>query len=713
MSRERLLLRWDPSEWRASASLAAPHIFPHLDVAGFWEPNLIRTFEADGPDVIDLLRDLLSREPSGIDLEEWELLHSQAEPWARRTRARLNRALFNPAMRITVHERDAFEPTGPRKPAIPGTEGWWPRITSAKQRAKLLLESDRWNNEAASFILSCGDLLPVNEDLANSSAPRELAKHLCGGRRTSTLKARVREARKLQTWLMTTYGTPWITRVVQLLDYVCERAREPCSASVPKSIISCVDFVESVGGIKEVDRHSYHPTVVSVFKDITIELKSSRPLVEKRKAPQTLLAMIIGLEDLVANVGLSNYVRVAAWTRLLRVWMSLRFSDTLHMPPAMAIYDCGVLTVSITRTKTTGPGKKVGLLKAYVGPGAWIHCRNWLHLGWIIFVSMGAPSRLCWLPKPSRDLRSFTEDPPSYMDSCGISRKLFGLMKCFKFDPILEAECDAFFPVIDGDGEPQCLLMPGVQAFWMEHSDRAVLPGWTHLFEFNKETRDMLGRWSPQNSDEYLRVAKTSNLRTQAAVAERVRSGVHFADLGEDEALYKLGSFMEERGFTEGEIFLQKKLLRLPFYALADPSQRAGDIELILDPLLAVNPEVISDVEMLDTGVTPEEGEVPPDTWVLRLEKGGRSRTLHKVGWCWRIPGIHYASFETLSLEEAMEFCRFEEDDRTASSASDAKMLPGTHTRVCKNCFPKGGRPEFGHEDPEETCSGTSGDDSP
>ena len=710
---ERLLLRWDPTEWKASAASAAPHIYLHLETAGFWDPSLIRTYEAEGPEVIDLLRDLLSREPSAIDLAEWEVLHSTADPWARRSRARLGRALTNPAMRITVHEREAFEPIGSRRPAVPGTEGWWPRITSAKQRSKLLEESDHWNNEAAAFILSCKDLLPVNAELENSSAPKELARHLCGGRRTSTLKARVREARKLQNWLMTTYGTPWISRIVQLLDYICERAREPCAASVPKSILACVDFVESVGGIQEANRSSYHPTVVSVFKDITIELKCSKPLVEKRKAPQTLLAMIIGLEDLVTSVKLSNYVRVAAWTRLLRIWMSLRFSDTLHMPPSKAVYDCGVLTVTITRTKTTGPGKKIEVLKAYIGPGVWIHCSEWLHQGWMIFVSMGASSRLCWLPKPSRDLQSFTEDPPTYMDSCGISRKLFGLMKCFKYEPAFALENDAFVPVIDGDGEPLQLLMPGVQAFWMEHSDRAVLPGWTHLLEYNKETRDMLGRWSPQNSDEYLRVAKTSNLRTQTAVAAKVRGGLNFADLGEDEALYRLGSFMEERGFTEDEIAFQKKLLRMPFYALADPAPKPVDIAQILDPLLAPEVEDLSDVEMPDALSAPEEGGVPQDTWVLRLEKGGRSRTLHKVGWCWRTPGIHYASFETLSLEEAMEFCRLEEDVGTAASASNAKALPASRTRVCKNCFPKGGRSDMGHEDPEETCSGTSGDDSP
>ena len=115
--------------------------------------------------------------------------------------------------------------------------------------------------------------------------------------------------------------------------------------SAPKSFISCVYFVESVGGIEEADRHSYRPTVVPAFKDSTIVLKGGKPLAEKRKAPQTLLAIIIGLEDLVINMEL--LCRSGCMGQPLRVWRSLRFSGTRHGPPTRAIYDCGIPTVSI------------------------------------------------------------------------------------------------------------------------------------------------------------------------------------------------------------------------------------------------------------------------------------------------------------------------------------------------------------------------------
>ena len=58
------------------------------------------------------------------------------------------------------------------------------------------------------------------------------------------------------------------------------------------------------------------------------------------------------------------------------------------------------------------------------------------------------------------------------------------------------------------------------------------------------------------------------------------------------------------------EISLQTKLLRLPFYALADPIRMSVYIGPILDPSLAVNLEVTSDVELLDAGAAPKEGEV-------------------------------------------------------------------------------------------------------
>ena len=55
--------------------------------------------------------------------------------------------------------------------------------------------------------------------------------------------------------------------------------------------------------------------------------------------------------------------------------------------------------------------------------------------------------------------------------------------------------------------------------------------------------------------------------------------------------------------------------------------------------------------------------------WVVSLA-GGSKKTLHKIGSCWRQPGIHYKRFEV--VEEA-----------------ELKTM-GLYGRVCKDCFPSG-----------------------
>jgi hypothetical protein len=48
---------------------------------------------------------------------------------------------------------------------------------------------------------------------------------------------------------------------------------------------------------------------------------------------------------------------------------------------------------------------------------------------------------------------------------------------------------------------------------------------------------------------------------------------------------------------------------------------------------------------------------------------GNKLRTLHRVGKCWRVPGVHYQIFETIS----------EADARSGAA----------YKRTCKDCFRK------------------------
>ena len=70
----------------------------------------------------------------------------------------------------------------------------------------------------------------------------------------------------------------------------------------------------------------------------------------------------------------------------------------------------------------------------------------------------------------------------------------------------------------------------------------------------------------------------------------------------------------------------------------------------------------------------PAPVQLSMGVWVVSLTKGGTAKTLHKIGACWRKPGLHYQRFVTLDEEEV----------------SGSAGLPCPYNKVCLECFPSG-----------------------
>ena len=76
------------------------------------------------------------------------------------------------------------------------------------------------------------------------------------------------------------------------------------------------------------------------------------------------------------------------------------------------------------------------------------------------------------------------------------------------------------------------------------------------------------------------------------------------------------------------------------------------------------NPEVIDPVEFDVMEPLLGYRQLDVGRKVVSLSKGNKSRTLHVVGNCWRIPGIHYSNYEF-----------WDEGER------------GAYHALCKDCF--------------------------
>ena len=370
------------------------------------------------------------------------------------------------------------------------------------------------------------------------------------------------------------------------------------------------------------------------------------------------------------------------------------------MPPHDAEFENGILTVVIIQTKTTGVGKKVEKLKAWVSTEAWLAERYWLSIGWYLFSDMNWGMRDFWLPAASKDLEGFQDRPQEYSEAASSGRALLTEAKVIVYDYSESPPIATTLEKRENDGLKYPLLLKGMSGFWTLHGDRATLNSWASCLDYSMEARQMLGRWSPSGSDEYVRTARRIVLQTQKEISAKIREGCTPQELGEDELYEDMAKYMRSHGALPAHILLQRQQLEMAFtciYGSMSDRKSVADLEDIADFDFGNDPELAEHGEpeqgalengppqLLDAPVLPGEDSDPEEvpqvaildgTWVISQNLAGKSRTLHRVGagTCWRIPGIHYKYFEVLG-----------EDISEQPEVEIMKLFD----QPCKDCFPK------------------------
>lgn len=680
---------FDYERWNAKIHEVAPLLESWLLKDKLQSPGFLASFlDFSGDERRDALKSLRGRVPTINEAVEWNSVIESSIPFAQGQRSRTLQALNDPSKR-------ALPSTSPAAPLDTieilrgfqhrrGEDGWVPRASKKAPAIPKPLEREKWVRAAVEIVLSSG--MPLVARLQDSGNQDGLLLRLCGGLRATTIKRMVQVMRKLVSWLGSSFGVCWPENVMQVLDYIVELAREPCAPGVPGMVQTSLRFFERMGGTDISLRMADDSTLASVIKDIVVDLKTARGVRERKKSPPILLAMLIALEFAVTCLAFPIYLRLHSWTRCIRVWASLRWSDLANMPPRLARFGSLGLSTVITQTKTTGPGKRVEVLHAHVSLEAWVMDCNWLTVGWRLFESFGLEGRDFWMPLPTADLdaMSLPWREPSFMDTSALSRLLFGKLLVFQASSRVNGESKYSGWIQEGGPSVvRSLFFGGAHNFWAEHGDRSTLPSWAHYLRIGKEVIDMLGRWSPQGSDEYMRTSRTTVLDTQALVARRLREHDFSTGFGESDTTDKYRDFLLNRGCTAEEAESQIRLLKLVWWGFETPTiaepPSAGDseVDLISDedhegwnlgspggpPLHAdVGEAPISEVSSEE-----EIPSVPVGSFVISREKAGKHRTVHQVGRCYRIPGTHYQFFEVISKVQAQEGRLFE--------------------KTCKDCF--------------------------
>eukprot|EP00435_Cladocopium_sp_Y103_P049064 s1069_g14.t1 len=496
------------------------------------------------------------------------------------------------------------------------------------------------------------------------------------GRRASTLRKHVKTWKKVRDWMAVTFDKYWPEHPEEFALYLESRANEPCGRTVPGSIFKTLLFMENAGEFPVEQQLGRSPAIKNVLEEISMQLAERAPKFT-RKAWHFPVKVVLTLEEMVLDCKLESYVRCYAWYRLIKLWSGMRFSDTQGMDHKTLEWQSHGVTAVLTRTKTTGPGKKISLLRIWVSQDCWLQDETWISTGYELWLKLsqeaGLVNRDFMLPAPSKDLSGFIKRMASYSLASRCSQAMFKDM------------------MTEFEGARIPLFSPGVGTIWSEHTERATIKTWSSAAGVPPEIQKQLGRWSPTVDQGYERTWRANTLKAQARTADFVRHSLGKQDPFDEALLMSaITERMEQVGHPAGVIELQLEKLAVfgkcrprKFIRLEEPDKSwEQDVPEVGWHLVGLNKGAasgsagpvgqIEDVPTSDDEETAQVGAeeiVPRGTYVLSIWGRGDRKTLHRVGECHRVPGVHYSKYEVVGNEPP-------ESDRFHQS--------------CRICFPRG-----------------------
>ena len=364
---------------------------------------------------------------------------------------------------------------------------------------------------------------PVVGQIEATANPARAKMALLGKFRASTVKRYLAYWQGFRKWTMDTTGSlPF--RGEQLVDYLLAREEEGMGATVPLSVGKGVAWFEKLARYDGDQMMSSAPLVETVVRDLLRKLEDKAP--PRRRAPRMLSAFVPALEQIVMDRLREDNVRAGAWVRLLKIWSSLRFDDVAHLRKDMVcVYD-RKLSGLMKRTKTTGGGKRVKELPFHVSTEAWVQYEGWLTEG---------------LQALGRALGGNYE----LMVPAGTSKGDVTGGEVMAYQEAVAWSTEVMQDLRDEKGEQ--LIPHGWERYWTEHSERATMPSALAALGIEKSERDLLGRWTPEGSDQYVRTYNAVVGRLQAVYAAPLREGRGYEAFDEGAVLEGLKTWLCEK----------------------------------------------------------------------------------------------------------------------------------------------------------------------
>ncbi len=145
--------------------------------------------------------------------------------------------------------------------------------SDGRARAELQ-ERKRWIGELVKILETME--APCIQEAQASTDPERAIKLLVGGRRVTTLRARVREWRKAALWLRGTTGSTFFATSSNMMDFLCDRFDQSGTKSAIQSAFAAIRFMEDLMGIPMAERLSGSALVSNARKELMTQATTRR-----------------------------------------------------------------------------------------------------------------------------------------------------------------------------------------------------------------------------------------------------------------------------------------------------------------------------------------------------------------------------------------------------------------------------------------------------
>ena len=471
---------------------------------------------------------------------------------------------------------------------------------------------------------------------------------LIGRSRPATVRLRVRAWEAYTRWLQLRRQHAWPESAGDLCDYV----REMVDQHAPKSFGNHFD-----GACRWFMPRTGHLMAQTLLNDESFkrtmqwaETELDKAVIKTKKAPRILVVVIASMELYVSEAGHPRVLRMVAWTRLLKVYGSMRGDDAQRLRPAdLQLRESG-LVGRLTRTKTTGAGRRVRELPLYIPADAYIVNDKWLFDGKKLMDEFSKDQQDYLVPRPRAGLYGFLNKPATAGDVCVLGAALMSALR--RHTRIPGGSGGSW-------GEAEATLIPaGLSGGWTNHSERSTLTSALAALGVDKPRRDMLGRWSPSGSDDYVRTHKVVVRELIGKLTAAIRSGRSYELLDEEDAIEDIRARVTNAGVDKGEV---ESMVKVFGGTVKEVSK-----SFIVQEAKGPPTEVASLASLSEVEVPGPEVDIDAKFLIVYT----RARTcarLHLANGCWRARQMNFQDYEVI------------EDDHPPRDR---------YNEVCKECWP-------------------------